>query len=229
MRTRRRHEAEPGSPILLALPLRMHIEFERGTEPFADRRRSRATRCRLIGCALAGIALAIGPGSALAKINKCVDPKTHAPILSEFACPDATLPSSAEVAASAEAARVAKNDEEAARTARVANAQLLGRFPDEAAHRTAEAAEIDAVIHNIRITMRRFDELAAERKPLDVQAAFYVGKTMPPTLRRAIDDNEASFRGLVDTFRGQERSVADIVAHFRTEREQLRKLWSGTK
>jgi hypothetical protein len=207
----------------------MSIGFERSIVSSADRRASRTTTCRLIGCALAGIALAIGSGSAHARINKCVDPKTQAATLSQFACPDAKLPSSAEVAASAEAARVAKNDAEAARTARLADGQLLARFPDEPAHRQAEAAEIDAVIRKIRITIRRFDELAAERKPLDLQAAFYVGKPMPPTLRRAIDDNEATFRGLVDTFRGQERSVADIVARYRTEREQLRKLWSGTK
>lgn len=195
----------------------------------AERRTSHATTCRLIGSALAGIALAIEPGPALARIYKCVDPKTRAVTMSQTQCPDATLPSAAEVAASAEAARVAKNDAEAARTARLADSQSLAHFPDEAAHRRSEAEEIDAVIRKIRFTMRRFDDLVAERRPLDVQAAFYVGKPMPLPLRRAIEDNEGSFRGLADIFRGEEKSVADIVVRYRTEREPLRKLWSGTK
>jgi len=205
----------------------MHIEFERVIVPFDERRPSRATARRLIGCALAGIALAMGPGSAHGKIHKCIDPTTRAITLSQIECPDTRLPSAAEVAASAEATRAAQNSADSTESAERADRQLLEHFPDEAAHRKTEGAEIESVVRRIRFTIRRYDELAAQREPLDVQAAFYVGKTMPAALRRAIDDNEASFKGLVDTFHGLERNVADIVARYGTERARLRKLWSG--
>jgi hypothetical protein len=133
----------------------------------------------------------------------------------------------AETAASVEAARVAKIEGEAFQVARRADRQLLERYPDEAAHRRAEAAEIDGVVRNIRTTMRRYDELAARRRPLDIEAAFHTAATMPAALRRAIGDNDGSFNGLIDAFRGQERGVADIVARYRTERERLRRLWAG--
>jgi hypothetical protein len=87
----------------------MHIEFERVIVAFDERRTSRATARRLIGCALAGIALAIGPGPALGKIHKCIDPKTRAVTLSQVECPETRLPSAAEVAASAETKRAAQN------------------------------------------------------------------------------------------------------------------------
>ncbi len=181
----------------------------------------------LFSCAFAGVVLATGIGPAFGKVYKCVDPKTHEVTLSQTECADARSPSMAETAAGIEAARVAKNDADSLESARRADRQLLKRFPDEALHRRAEAAELDGVIRNIRLTMRRYDELAARRKPLDVEAAFHATGTMPATLRRAISDSDGSFNGLVDTFHGQERSVADIVARYRGERQRLLKLLAG--
>lgn len=177
--------------------------------------------------AFAGVVLATNVGPAFAKVYKCVDPKTQAVTLSQTECADARSPSMGETAAGIEAARVAKIEADTIESARRADRQLLKRFPDEASHRSAEAAELGGVIRNIRVTMRRFDELAARRKPLDVEAAFHASGTMPAALRRAISDNDGSFNGLADTFRGQERSVADIVVRYRAQRERLRRLWAG--
>ena len=179
-------------------------------------------------CAVAGVVLATGAGPALAKAYyKCVDPKTHEVTMSQTECADARSPSMAETAAGIEAARIEKNGADALESARRADRQLLKRFPDEASHRSAEAAELDGVIRNIRLTMRRYDELAAKRKPLDAEAASHAAAAMPAALLRAIGDNDGSFDGLADAFRGQDRGVADIVARFRAERERLRRLWAG--
>lgn len=184
---------------------------------------TRAALC----CAVAGVVLATGAGPALAKVYTCIDPKTREVTLSQTECPDTRSPSMAETAAGVEAARVARIEADALESAKRADRQLLKRFPDEASHRKAEAAELDGVLRNIRLTMRRWDELAAKRKPLDIEAAFHATGTMPAALRRAIGESDGSFNGLADAFHGQERSVADIVARFRAERERLRRLWAG--
>ncbi len=186
-----------------------------------------AARRRIVAMAIAGTALAMSPVAAFGKVYKCVDPKTKAVTLSQLECPEARTPSVAETASSVEAARLARIEEDALQTAARADAQLLKRFPDEATHRRAEAVELETVIRNIRMAMRRFDELAARRKGLDGEAAFYPHGTMPTPLRRSIDDNDGSFNGLADTFRGQERSVTDIVQRYRTERERLHNLLAG--
>lgn len=204
----------------------MAIDLDKAFVP-AGRRRAGAATPRRLRFAIAGILVAIGPGAAFGKVYKCVDAKTKAVTLSQFACPDARSPSVAEAASSVEAARVAAIEDEARQSAARADRQLLERFPDEASHRRAEAVEIEGVIRNIAIAMRRFDELVARRKGLDAEAAFHPSGPMPASLRRSIDDNDGSFNGLADTFRGQERSVIDIVARYRVERERLHKLLAG--
>ena len=48
--------------------------------------------------------------------------------------------------------------------------QFLTRYPEEAAHRRAQLADLKMVTDRIRVGHKRFDELAAERKPLDKEA-----------------------------------------------------------
>ncbi len=187
----------------------------------------RRTTCRIVGCAVVLCGVAIGPCIARSKVYKCIDPKTHAVTLSQTECPDTRSPSPAEIAAIAEAARIKKVEDVARQAAERDDRQLLEQFPDEPSHRAAESAELAVVIGNIRKTLQRFDQLVAQRRPLEVQAAFYVGKPLPLTLRRAIDDNDGSFAGLVDAFRGHQRNVDDVVARYATQRERLRRLWAG--
>ncbi len=190
-------------------------------------RSPRMTTRRLIVSAIVGAAIATCQAPAFAKFHKCVDPVTKAVNITDIACPQEGAPTPAEAAASAEAARIAAIAEEARLAAERADRQLLEKYPDEATHRKAERAEIEDAVRKIRLAMKRYDAVTVERKPLDEQTPFYVGKPLPPTLRRAIDANDASFAALTDVFRGLEMEVNNIVARYKSERERLRKRWGG--
>jgi hypothetical protein len=176
---------------------------------------------------MAGAAIATCQRPAFGAVHKCTDPVTKVVTMTDLPCATERAATPAEMAASAEAARIDANAEEARRADARADRQLRDKFPDSATHRKAEIAEIDEVIRKIRFAMKRYDEVVADRKPLDEQRAFYSGKPLPPTLRTALDANDASFNALTLVFRGLEMDVGDIVARYRSERERLRKLWGG--
>jgi hypothetical protein len=167
------------------------------------------------------------PGWALAKVYRCTDPVTKAVTISDIECRQERVPTPAEAAASTEAARIAAIAADGKRAAERADRQLRDKFPDEATHRKARVADLDDVNLNLRGAMRRLQQLKVERKPLDEEAKFYLGKPFPPVLKRSIDASEASFAALTDLFRGLEMQVAEIVARYRIERERLGKLWAG--
>jgi hypothetical protein len=183
-------------------------------------------RC-LLG-ALAVVAIGAGQGLAFATVNKCVDPVTHARTLSDTPCPQAAGPTPAEVAASASKLQADAVAAEIKQAAVRADRQLLSKFPDEAAHRKAHMDDLEGVIRNIRLTMARFAELLAQRKPLDEEAVFYRGKALPPPLQRKIDASDASFNALTDVFRALQQDVAGIEETRGNERKRLRELWAGT-
>jgi hypothetical protein len=186
------------------------------------------TKWRLVLGAVAGIGLAVaGQGPAFAKLNKCVDPVTKAVTLSDLPCRETRAPTAAEAAASAEEARKAEIEEENQRGARRTDRQLRDKYPDEAAHRRAHVAELLEVSRMMRAPTIRFWDLVEQRKPLDVQAAFYVGKALPPELKGKIDANEAAFAALTDVFRGLQLDTAKIDAQFGNERTRLSRLWAG--
>ena len=83
------------------------------------------------------------------------------------------------------------------------------------------------MIRNIDRTKTRLGQLIAERKPLDDEAKFYVGKPLPPTLKHQVDDSDGAFLALTEVFRGLEAKVRDTGARHDIERERLRKLWAG--
>jgi hypothetical protein len=167
------------------------------------------------------------PAWASAKVYKCVDPVTKAVTASDTPCGLAQGPTPAEAAASAEEARAAAIQVELKKEAARADRQLLNRFPDEASHRQAQRAELESVARNIDRAKTRLDQLIAERKPLDEEAKFYVGKHLAPALKRSIDASDASFNALADVFHDLEQRVVEIVAKYGNERERLRKLWAG--
>jgi hypothetical protein len=103
----------------------------------------------------------------------------------------------------------------------------LERYPDEAAHRRAEASELESVIVNLRIPNERLGDLLRQRKILNEKAEFYKGKPLPHDLRRDIDANDASLNGLRDVFRGIDQEIVGVVDKYGDEREHLRKLWAG--
>lgn len=185
-------------------------------------------RWRLVLGAVAGVVLAAAaPQAAFAKTNKCVDPVTKAVTLSDLPCRESLAPTPAQAAASAEAERLAQIEEAARQAARRSDRQLRDKYPNEAAHRRAHVAELLEASRMLRMPTARFWELVAQRKPLDVEAAFYVGKPLPPELKRKVDANEAAFAALVDVFRGVQLEIAKIDAQYGNERARLSRLWAG--
>jgi hypothetical protein len=168
-----------------------------------------------------------GPGWAFAKVYKCVDAVTRSTVLRDTPCEDTRGPTPAEVAASAAKARQDAIDADAAKEAQREDRQLLGKYPDDAALRKARAAELEPVIGNIRRAKTRLDQLLVERKPINEEAKFYAGKTLPPALKRSVDASDAAFAAQADLFRGLQQQVEGIVAKYDREGERLRKLWAG--
>jgi len=104
---------------------------------------------------------------------------------------------------------------------------LMARFPNEEAHNRAREAAIDTVRVAIRTTEQRLRALAAERKPLQDEAEFYQGRTLPPKLKSAIDANDAAVEAQRGSQATQEAELGRINRLYDAELERLRRLWSG--
>jgi hypothetical protein len=179
---------------------------------------------------MAGIAIALVHAPALAKVHKCVDPVTQrGTVLSDLPCPREAGPTPAEEASAAKAAHDQAIKDGIQQTAVKADRQLLSRFPDEAAHRKAHVGDLEDVIAKIRFSSARLNDLVAERKPLDDEAAFYKGKPLPQALQPKIDASDASFNALTDVFHGLQANVADIERARGDELRELRLLWAGAR
>jgi hypothetical protein len=105
--------------------------------------------------------------------------------------------------------------------------QFLTRFADETAHRRQQVADLRPVVDRIRRGRSRYDELVAQRRPLEKEAEFYKSKPMPAWLKAKLDANEAQFDALVDILRGAEQDIGEIQARYQCQRTTFAKLWSG--
>jgi hypothetical protein len=186
-------------------------------------------RARLIVGAFMAVAMSAGNGVAFATVHKCVDPATHRTVLSDTPCPQEAPPTPAEIAARAKAAQETEIAVERQRAAVKADHQLLGKYPDEAAHRKLHLANLDGVNSKIRLSAARFVELVVQRKPLDDEAVFYKGKPLPLPLQRKIEASDASFNALTDVFNGLRSDVDAIEATRTAELDALRMLWAGAR
>jgi hypothetical protein len=106
---------------------------------------------------------------------------------------------------------------------------LMTRFPDEAAHNKAREAAADTVRLAMKATELRLRELEGERKPLREEAEFYVGKTLPPKLRSAMDANEAAVEAQRNAAANQEAELVRINRLYDIELDRLRRLWGGAQ
>ena len=106
---------------------------------------------------------------------------------------------------------------------------LRFKYPDEAAHDKARAADLDIVRERLRSIERRLAELAAERKRLDEEAEFYKGKPLPPLLQRKIDENAAKVAALHVLKSHEEQATKYINDKHDIELERLKKLWAGSR
>ena len=83
------------------------------------------------------------------------------------------------------------------------------------------------MVDRIRVAHKRFYELAAERKPLDKERAFYENKPMPAWLRSKLDASDAQFAALTEILRGHEQKIGEIQARYQCQRDTYGKLWAG--
>ena len=135
----------------------------------------------------------------------------------------------AEEAAEADARARADAAERAARAdARVRDRNLLLRYPNEVAHQRARVAAADTVRAAIRTTDNRLRDLAAERRPLQNEAEFYVGKPLPAKLRGLLDANDAAVDAQRSSALNQQAELNRINRLYDAELERLRRLWAGS-
>jgi hypothetical protein len=106
---------------------------------------------------------------------------------------------------------------------------LLGRYPNEAAHNKGRQAALDDIRKAMASSQKRIADLKAERKGLDTDAEFYKGKSLPFKLRASIDGNQASQQAQQDIVENYKAETVRINALFDVELNRLRKLWAGVE
>jgi hypothetical protein len=104
---------------------------------------------------------------------------------------------------------------------------LLVRYADEPAHQRAREAALDTVRVAMRNTERRLADLSEERRPLQYEAEFYQGRTLPPQLRSRFDANDAATSAQRESAAQQQAELDRINRLFDIELERLRHLWNG--
>lgn len=105
---------------------------------------------------------------------------------------------------------------------------LLGRFPDEAAHRRARDKALDDGRNAVRSSEARLALLKAERKPLLAEAEFYPPPmTIPAKLRQQLDANDASQKAQEGSIQIANAEVERINTLYDTELAKLKRLWAG--
>jgi hypothetical protein len=173
------------------------------------------------------LGLAAAASSTLAQATDCAIAESALRSRGEPVCSPPGALSPAQVVSCAEHARLVTIVADCRRAATRDNVRWLSRYPDEAAHRTAQAAEIQSVVVKLRAPNERLAELLAQFKVLKQKAEFFPDGQLPRELQRELDANSASMRALRDLFRGLELEVAAVVDKYDDERAHLRKLWAG--
>ena len=106
---------------------------------------------------------------------------------------------------------------------------LMSRYRDEAAHSKARSSALDNVKLAMKASESRLKELAAERKPLQEEAEFYRGKSLPGKLRTALDANDAATDAQRSSVANQEAELVRVNRLYDVEIERLRQLWAGAR
>ena len=108
-----------------------------------------------------------------------------------------------------------------------ADRNLMQRYPDEDAHRKAREAALDRAGQSLEASSRRLAELAVERKPLESEAEFYKGKTLPAKLKHQLDANDAAVQAQHALIENSEAERERVNNFYDAELARLRKLWAG--
>ena len=124
--------------------------------------------------------------------------------------------------------REAEAEEIARKDAVRRDRNLMQRYPNEAAHAKGREKALDDIRISVRNSEARIAQLNAERKPLEDEKEFYVGKPLPTKLKLALDSNEASLEAQKSLVQNQQTEVGRINALYDVELARLKKLWTGT-
>lgn len=106
---------------------------------------------------------------------------------------------------------------------------LMSRFPNEAAHHKAREAALDDIRKAMQTSEARLAALSVERKPLEDETEFYIGKPLPAKLKRLLDANDASTDAQRTLIEDQRSELARINALYDAELNHLKQLWSGAQ
>jgi hypothetical protein len=104
---------------------------------------------------------------------------------------------------------------------------LLARYPNQGAHDKARRNALDDLAKAQQLSEARLVELAKERKGLDEEAEFYIGKALPPKLRRLVDANDAAREAQETAIANQTLEKARVNRRYDVELARLKKLWGG--
>jgi hypothetical protein len=104
---------------------------------------------------------------------------------------------------------------------------LMARYPNEAAHSRAREAALDTVRLAMKATDIRLRQLAAEAVPLRDEAEFYEGRTLPASLKSAIEANEVAVEAQRSASANQAAELDRINRLYDAELDRLRRLWAG--
>lgn len=104
---------------------------------------------------------------------------------------------------------------------------LKARYPNEPMHQRAREAAIDSVRAAIKASEQRLKDLAAERKPLQEESEFYVGRPMPSKLKAQIEANEVATEAQKNALSNQQSELVRINRFYDLELDRLKKLWAG--
>ena len=104
---------------------------------------------------------------------------------------------------------------------------MLARYPNVAAHNVERNAAIGSVDDVIKAATKRITELEVQRKTIDSELEFYKKdpKKIPGSLKRQIDDYEASVATQKQFIGTQELEKKRIHQRFDAELVRLKQLW----
>jgi hypothetical protein len=106
---------------------------------------------------------------------------------------------------------------------------MLKRYPSEAAHGKARARALDDVATSVRNSEARIKLLLQERKPLENEKEFYVGKTLPNRLKLQLDANDAALEAQRSLVQNQQTEIVRVNKLYDDELARLKKLWAGAQ
>jgi hypothetical protein len=104
---------------------------------------------------------------------------------------------------------------------------LLTRYPDQAAHDAERVKALRAAQDVMAAGQRRVQELAEQRRKLQLETEFYKDESKwPAKLKRQLDENEEQIAAQQRFVEAQEEEKKRIDARFDEELARLKVLWA---